>query len=197
MKSAELIKQTKNAFEFIEKLYFEVSYLIKEIEGLLQREDEVLVIGRPSGYGVTTRSSTGLELGNVSQWLTKMFTVFFCPENRTKLSGGQTITEFKDDLKVIIIRIVLGDKDIDQPKINFGCLSEIKPKKDQKKFEQLMFEFAYNSEKIFNSPSDKYEDSYCSFKKVFKSEVLYSMNSSEDIVTKIIQPMLELYRQTP
>ncbi|MDD2235279.1 MAG: hypothetical protein PHZ11_07515 [Desulfitobacteriaceae bacterium] len=195
METTELIKQTKNAFNFIEKLYFEVSYLIKEIEGLIQQEDEAFIIGRPSGYGVTTRSSTGLEPGNVSQWLTKTFTVFFCPENMTKWNGGQTVTGFHGDLKVIIIRIVLGDKDIDQPKINFGCLSEIKPKKNQKKFEQLMFEFAYNSDKIFNSPADRYEDSYCAFKKTFFTKDLYSLNNSEDIVTKIIQPVLELYRQ--
>ena len=196
MEAAELVKQTKNAFDFIEKLYFEVSYLIKEIEGLLQQEDEAFVIGRPSGYGVTTRSSTGLEPGNVSLWLTKMFTVFFCPENMTKINGGQTNTAFQEELKVIVIRILLGDKDIDQPKINFGCLSEIKSKRqDQKKFEHLMFEFAYNSDKIFNGSSNQYEDSYCSFKKIFLSEDLYSINSSEDIVAKIIQPVLKIYRQ--
>lgn len=195
MKTTELIKQTENTLNFIEKLYFEVSYLIKEIEGLLQQEDEVFVIGRPSGYGVTTRSSSGLDANNVSQWLTKMFTVFFCPENMTKISGGQTITDFNNELRVIIIRIVLGDKDINQPKINVGCLSEIKPKKDQKKFEQVMFEFAYNSDKIFNGPSDKYEDSYCSFKKTFFTEDLYSITNSEEIVSKLIQPVLKLYRQ--
>lgn len=44
-----LIQQTKNAFDFIEKVYYEISYLIKEIEGILQQEDEEFTILKVSG----------------------------------------------------------------------------------------------------------------------------------------------------
>ena len=49
MSSQNLIRQTKNAFEYIQKLYLESSYLIKEMEGLLKEEEENFIIGRPSG----------------------------------------------------------------------------------------------------------------------------------------------------
>jgi hypothetical protein len=51
---SEIIEQTNLAFDFIEKLYLESSYLIKEIEGNLNEEEEKFVIGKPSGYGIST-----------------------------------------------------------------------------------------------------------------------------------------------
>ena len=37
MDKQELIEQTRNSFDFLQKLYLEVSYLIKEIEGQLNK----------------------------------------------------------------------------------------------------------------------------------------------------------------
>ena len=75
-----LMEQTNLAFDFIQKLYLEVSYLIKEIEGILHEEEEKFIIGRPSGYGISARSSTGLESNNVGLWLLREFAVFFIPK---------------------------------------------------------------------------------------------------------------------
>ena len=44
MNKDKLIKQTENAFEFVQKLYFECSYLIKELEGLLAEEKENFIM---------------------------------------------------------------------------------------------------------------------------------------------------------
>ena len=82
--TSELAIQTRNAFDFVQKLYFEISYLIKEVEGLLQQQDDNFVILRSGGYSVTNRTSSGLEPMNVELWLSKTFTVFFCPENICK-----------------------------------------------------------------------------------------------------------------
>ena len=49
MDRSEIVQQTKLAFDFIQKLYFEVSYLIKEIEGLFAEEEEGFILCRPSG----------------------------------------------------------------------------------------------------------------------------------------------------
>ncbi|MCK5099062.1 MAG: hypothetical protein KAR45_13225, partial [Desulfobacteraceae bacterium] len=57
----EIAKQIKNAFEFIQKLYNESSYLVKEIEGQLSESEYKFQILRPSGYSISARSSTGLE----------------------------------------------------------------------------------------------------------------------------------------
>jgi len=40
MEKSEIIEQTKVAFDFIQRLYLETSYFIKEIEGILKLEDE-------------------------------------------------------------------------------------------------------------------------------------------------------------
>ena len=53
---SEVATQIKNAFDFIQKLYNESSYLIKEIEGQLGESDLRFQILRPSGYGITTRN---------------------------------------------------------------------------------------------------------------------------------------------
>jgi hypothetical protein len=91
MKKKEIVEQTRLAFDFIQKLYFEVSYLIKEIEGLLAEEEEEFVIGRPSGYGINTRSSTGLEANNIRLWPLRKLAVFFVPEARTQRKNGNRV----------------------------------------------------------------------------------------------------------
>ncbi len=153
----EIIRQTALAFDFIQKLYLEVSYLIKEIEGTLQEEEEKFIIGRPAGYGISARSSTGLESNNVNLWLLKKFAVFFVPEERTKLERGQTITELSKDLKVLYLRIVLNDINIDEPTIYSGVLYNIQKKPQAKwvsKFESIMGHIEYNDDKIFKKPQE-------------------------------------------
>ena len=191
----DLVSQTKNAFDFIQKLYFEISYMIKEIEVMLQEEE--LVIGRPSGYAVSTRSSTGLEPNNVENWLSKSFTVFFSQKDLSKMYQGITITKIQDSLKVLIIHIELFDREINNPKITYAIITDIIPKKPKwEKFEYLLSRFSYNGKKIFsNGPNIDYEDSYCSFKGKFYTENLFSINSSKELKEKIVDPMLKLYRK--
>ena len=81
MEKAEIAKQTKLAFDFIQKLYLETSYLIKEVQGILEQEDEEIQILRPSGYGITTFRSIGLESGVVN-WCIKKGAVFFAAKKR-------------------------------------------------------------------------------------------------------------------
>jgi len=86
----EIKEQANLVFEFIEKLYFETSYLTKEIEGILRREDEKFIIGRPGGYKITVGSSTSLNYPDL--WWHKKFSVFFIEEDMTRKHGGNTIT---------------------------------------------------------------------------------------------------------
>ena len=81
----ELVQQTKLAFDFIQKLYFETSYLIKEIEGILSEKG--FVIGKPRGYQISTRNSMGLESNLVNLWLLRKFGVFFCEKEKTAERG--------------------------------------------------------------------------------------------------------------
>lgn len=122
MEKKTIVEQTKLAFDFIQKLYFEVSYLIKEVEGILAEEKENFVIGRPSGYSVNYRSSTGLEPQNVNLWPVRKMSVFFVPESDSGIRSGKTITPFTSKLKILYLRIILDDKELVEPSIYFGVL---------------------------------------------------------------------------
>jgi hypothetical protein len=194
---SEVVEQTKLAFDFIQKLYLEVSYLIKEIEGILYEENEKFVIGRPSGYGISTRSSTGLESNNVKLWLLKKFAVFFVPEDRTEVKGGVTITKINEDLKVPYLRVALSDEDTNDPTVYSGVLYNIREKpqaKYIKKFENVMGHIEYRDNKIFkNAPHISYEDAQIALQGELIKNSLFEINDSETIVERVIKPSLALY----
>jgi hypothetical protein len=193
----ELASQTRNAFDLVHKLYFEVSYLIKEVEGLLQQEEEQFLIIRPSGYMVTTRTSMGLDPANVELWFPKNLTVFFCAQSMTELRRGQTFTPFNDSLKIMLLHIDLFGKHLDAPRILSGCIRNIQSKKPatHTKFEHLVWEFAHRPRRIFDTiPAIPFEDSYCSFSGEFIEQDLYSLSNSEELVAKLIDPMLKMCR---
>jgi hypothetical protein len=197
-KKEEVIAQTKLAFDFLQKLYQEITYLIKELEGQLAQEDEEFIIGRPSGYGVTTRNSTGLEPINVNLWLYRKLSVFFVPKNSTQLSRGQTITRFGPDSKILYFRFVLSDKDLKEPVIYFGVLRNLEKKRKgwPEKIEQVMAHFEYNEHRVFKGGENiEYEDGYLTFTGRLLSVNLYDIDSSQDISEKLITPALKLFRE--
>ena len=199
VEKSELVGQTELAFDFIHKLYMEVSYLIKEIEGLLYEEEEQFVIGKPSGYGISYRGSAGLDTNNVSLWLLKKFAVFFVAEDKTQMKGGQSTTEITDDLRVMYLRIVLNSNDVQEPTVYSGVLHGIEKKPAIRwitKFEHMMGHFEYNDAKIFkNIGNFEYEDKTIKINGKLIKNNLYEINNSDDIREKIIKPSLELYRQ--
>ena len=195
----EIVEQSNLAFNFVEKLYLESSYLIKEIEGILNEEEEKFVIGRPAGYAISSISSRGLEPNNVRLWLLKKFSVFFIPKEKTALKGGGTITKIDKDLKILYLRIVLYDKNIMEPTVYSGVLYNIEKKPETKwpsKFEQVMANLEYNDNKVFKDINKiNYENIYIKIQGELIKNSLYEINDSETIVKKIIKPSLELYRK--
>lgn len=200
MNKKEIVEQTKLAYDFLQKLFFEVSYLIKEMEGLLGEEDPPFVICRPSGYNMITRSSNGLEAGNVNFWLLRNLSVAFIPKEIESLVKGQTVTPLRPETKVLYVRIVLEDKEISEPMIYSGVMCDFHKKNDAgewpTKFEQLMTHFEYNERKVFANPGDiDFEDGRVRLKgKLFKTP-LYDIDSSEALNEKIIQPVLKLFSE--
>ena len=199
MNKHELTSQTKLAFDYIQKLYFEVSYLIKEMEGLLSEEKEEFVFGRASGYAVTARSSNGLEPANVNLWMYKKLAVFFIPKANTHLVKGQTITRFEDNPKILYMRVILDDKDIPEPLIYCGVLKDFKKKKKSawpEKIEQYMANLEYYENKVFADYENiDYGDNNVSFKGKLARSNLFDINTSENIVDKLITPSLVLFRE--
>jgi len=196
----EIVEQTKLAFDFLQKLYLETSYLVKEIEGVLNEESEKFIIGRPSGYGITSKSSTGLEASSVPTWLLKKFAVFFVEEDITETKGGATNTKLDPSLKVIYLRLLLDDPKVQEPTIYSGVLYRIEKNPENKrltKFEHVMTLLEYKDNKAFINPLKiDYEDSYLSIKGKFISKNLYDIVDSEAIRKLIIEPSLKIYRST-
>jgi hypothetical protein len=192
----DLVTQSQLAFDFVQKVYVEVSYLIKELEGLFREEEDKFVIGKPAGYGITTRSSTGLESYNVNLWLLRNLSAFFVAEDKTKL-GGQTTTPINEALKVIYIRILLNGKNLHQPTIYSGVLYDIHAKANWiKKFENIMGSIEYMDEKVFrNFEQIDFEDTKVKFKGKLIKNSLFELNNSETLVQKIVKPTLQLYNK--
>lgn len=191
--SSELETNTKNAFDLLQKLYFEISYLIRETEGLLGQHD--MIILRPSGYAITTRTSTGLEPANVEYWFPRTVTTFFCPNEMTELSRGQTNTPFTESLRVLVLHLDLHNEHIEAPTVFAACIRNIRTKKNHAKFEHLLWVFPQHGRKLFESPPTiSYEDTNCSFVGDFVEAPLFSVSSSEKIGELLVDPMLEMYR---
>ena len=193
---SDLAEQTRNAFEFIDKLFLETSYLIKEVEGQLQLMPEEFVILRPSGYGVTSLTSTGLEAQNVKLWVRKRVAVAFVPQRMTKRVKGQTVTPFSDDLRVLFLTLVAFDQGQKEPTAFFGVAENIQNKyKKYTKFEQLMWEFTYSTFKMIGTAKKiAFEDGTCSMSGEVKKLKLFSLKTNEDVRTKVVEPMVKMYR---
>lgn len=195
MEKSEIVEQTKLAFDFIQRLYLETSYFIKEIEGILKQEEEDFQILRPAGYAISTARSVGLESGSVEQWLTRKGVVFFAAKSDTEIKKGQTITKFAPNMKLIVIRFVLCDRDSNEPEVWAGVVSDIINKKDYSKFEYYVWKFAYYDRKLFQNPGEStYEDNDFAIKLNLLKKSLYSISSTEDIQREIITPVLTMYR---
>lgn len=197
MNKKEMAEQIKTAFDFMQKLYNESSYLIKEIEGQLGENEHRFQILKTSGYAISGRSSNGLEPNNVNFWLLRKFGVAFVAEIDTDLKKGQNHTKITDNLKVIYFRIILNDIKETEPKLIFGVFYNIKKHKDWiKKFENLMGGFEYIDHKLFAKfPDIDYEDGDKSIKGKFKKVNLLDLNSSEDLIEKVINPVINLYEE--
>lgn len=196
---SEIMEQNNLAFDFIEKLYLESSYLVKEIAGILNEEEENFIIGRPAGYGITSSTSKGLEPNNVKSWLLKKLSVFFIPEGKTEIRGGVTVTKIDKNLKVLYLRIAFYDKTIKSPTVYSGVLHNIEKKNDTssvKKFENIMGHIEYRDDKVFKDIKKiNYEDIYIKFQGELIKNNLFDINDSETIANKIIKPSLELFRK--
>ncbi|MEN8251365.1 MAG: hypothetical protein ABFS32_20715 [Bacteroidota bacterium] len=196
-KNKEIVNQINNAFDFMQKLYHESSYLIKEIEGQLGESDYRFKIIKPGGYGVTSRSSSGLESNNVNYWLMRKLSVAFVEGSDEEIKKSQNITIIDEELKVLYFRVVLNEKGASEPFLIFGVFYSIKQLKEWvKKFEQLMGVIEYTDKKLFDQfPNIDYQDATFRIKGKFKRVDLLDINSSTELIEKVINPAIKLYER--
>jgi len=197
MDKKQLTEQTEAAFDYVEKLYFECAYLIKEIEGLLKAKDEKFIMGQQRGYQISASSSLGLN--NPDQWIYKKLGAYFVPENMIKVIGGRTETSFSKDLKVIYILMVLSGDELRTPKATFAVLSDFK--KFTPRFPKLEYVVIPYIDRIWNFIKEQegtkkklYKDSFFEFKVNFVTKDLFDINSVQDIEKKLINPGLKKFR---
>jgi hypothetical protein len=195
--SKELETSWRNAFDFVQKFYLEISYLIKEVEGQLAKEPEKFVICRKTGYGVTSYNSTQLDARYVPCWIPATLMVAFVPEDCTKLHQGVTITPIKDSLRPLLLHVEAHWSGMQRPIIHSGILERVRSKrKDITKFEHLMFEFAYNPDDVFAKlPEIDYADRTCSLTGRATTTPVFSINSAQDVKDKLVDPMLKQFRK--
>ena len=199
MDKTKIITQTKHAFDFMQKLYLEVSYLIKEVEGLLGEEEERFIIGRPSGYQANMRTSAGLEPNQVHMWLPRNMAVFFVPEQTTQSSRGMTFTDLSPATKVIYLRVILDSKEKAEPVLHAGILYGFEKQKAGGKFvkfEQVLTHIEYRDNQVFqNIGSLEYSDSYIHFRGNLFEVPLYDLHTSQDVMDKVVKRSLVLFRE--
>jgi hypothetical protein len=194
----QIVEQCRLAFIFVQKLYMEVSYFIKEVEGLLLEEG--FVIGKPSGYQISSRGSSGLEPYGVNMWLLKKLAVFFAPDDKIKLDRGQTTLSVERPAEVVYLRIVLHDDKLAEPTVYAGVLYDVQRCPNTKwpsKFEQAMQHIEYNDTKIFKGDMQHldYRDRRIMFKGHLLSIPLFEVNDSDTILGSIVRPCLALYEE--
>ncbi|NPV54714.1 MAG: hypothetical protein HPY71_14560 [Firmicutes bacterium] len=179
-----LSEQSRRAFEFVQKLYHEVSYMIREIEAALADEPEKFAICKPGGYGISTVASRRLEPVFVNQWLIRRFSVYFVPENRTQTIAGTSKTEFASDLKALCLRVVMDDKEI-APSVFFGVIYNITTTSPKlQKFEELISHIESQAQKVFANPERiEYEDGSAKFagKLVFRTLKFPEMSNQNSL----------------
>lgn len=199
MADKNIAVQIKNSLSFIRKLHFEISYLIKEIEGMLIEEEERFTILKASGYSVIARTSNSLDSWGPNYWMPNDFSVFFTEEGFAENDKGITVTKVNKDLKILFIHIKIIDQDLNEPKIYFGYINNIGCKKsDDIKIEHMLGVFTYNSKtKIFELDKKiDFSDGRWNFTGEYLKRDLLSINNSNDVKSKIVDPLLKLYRSS-
>lgn len=192
-----LIRDTNAAIDYMQRLYHEISYLIKETEAHLANETEEFVIGKPGGYAITTPTSKGLEAKNVDKWLLKRFAVFFVERKYAKTKGEGVA--FSEGLKMLYLRILLDDANHKQPTIYFGAISEIENRNPRfTRADYIIGHLEYQAAEAFSSDGAVLlDDASLKLKGKLASKPLFEVNTSEDIFKKVIAPGLAIYRQLP
>jgi len=200
----KMVDDTGNAFRYVQQLYDEVATLVREIEGTLMEQPESFLIGRPAGYSISGRSSTGLEQQNVNRWLTRRFAVFFVEEEITTTRAGQTITPIEDSTRVLYLRFLMdgfqnfkyGGEPITEPTLLFGVITHPRsPNSKRTKFEQLMGDIEYVEPKLMaRLPEVDLRETYVGARGHLNRVGLFELKDPETLARLVIEPLLAQYR---
>jgi len=112
------------------------------------------------------------------------------------LSKNIPIEQSNENLKILFFQIKLLNGNFSETKIYYGFFNNIKLKKEHYKIEQLVSDFTYSSNRIFqNPPNIIFDSTYWSFEGKFQQVNLFSIEGNEHLRKTVIAPALKLYRR--
>ena len=189
--------QIKNAFDFLEKLYQESAFLIREVESQLNEKRHKFQLFS-DGYCICSRTSIGLEAKEINSWLRKKFAVAFVEKSNADLQNEQVrCTETNENSKILYFRFILDDINQSEPQLIFGVFHDIRFYKDWvKKRGNLLVAVEYADNKLLAKfPNIDYEDDTFKLKGKLKKVNLFDINSTKKLIEEVINPIIQLYEQ--
>jgi len=196
-----LAQQVKLAYEFMEALHGQALALIKDVETQLVRAPEQLECLRPGGYRYTL-NPLSYTLERPQAILADYYGLWFryfegnAIRTQTPLDGNIPPIAF--------LKVVLRERNLVHPEVRFGIVDKvikIADSKWPKKFEDVHSRVADLA--LVGPPpwierrnvKEDYKDSYISLEFRGVGIRLADLPDSEAIAEKVVDPLLEMYRQ--
>jgi hypothetical protein len=197
-----LAEQIKVAYDFMETLHGQAIALIKDVEGQVAQADEELQCLRPGGSYRFAATPMSYSLERPQTAIADYYAAYF----RQFLDRVRNTPLDADVPPICFLKVVLRELQLEHPEARFGVITEIvKPAERGDKF-------PHNFEELINDPisnkaldgpawssqntiSRNYERSYVSMAIRGKGVRLADLPDSEAIAVRIVDPLLELYRE--
>ncbi|MDR2971417.1 MAG: hypothetical protein LBU83_05760 [Bacteroidales bacterium] len=200
--------QIKNAFNVIQNLYHESSYLIREIKGLLSENERKFQLFS-DGDCICSRTSIGLEPKEVSAWALRKFAVAFVEKSMVNLAnlddsrmenlklqnGLASCTKINENFKMLYLRFLLDAENQSEPQLIFGVFYDIKFYKDWvKKRGNILIAIEYADDKLFAQfPNVDYENDILKLKGKLKKVNLSDIKKTDKLIEKVVIPAIQMY----
>ena len=202
MQTPDLVRDTSNAFAYVQRLYDETATLIREVERLIGQRRSDLGICRPSGYAITSRSSTGLDGSNVERWMTKRLAVAFS-EAAAGVERGQTSTPLGEEVRILYLRVLLDGYDrfvfdgtsLTEPTLLYGLFTTaLIPKRNHTKFENMMGALEYYEPEVMAKlPEVEVNRPDATVRGRLQRLPLFSLADAKTVDLQLVGPWLRMY----
>ena len=202
MDANRLAQQVKLAYDFMETLHGQAIALIKDVEGQVAQAPEELQCLRPGGNYRFAATPMSYSLERPQTAIADYYAVYFryFPD-RIK----NTFLD-RDVPPICFLKVVLRERRLENPEARFGVMTDIAkpPERGDKrphKFEELINDPISN--KALAGPAwstrenvrQNYQHSYISMAIRGMGVRLADLPDSETIAIRIVEPLLELYRE--
>ena len=202
MQTPDLVRDTSNAFTYVQRLYDETATLIREVERLIGQRRSDLGICRPSGYAITSRSSTGLDGSNVERWMTRRLAVAFS-EAAAGVEQARTTTPLGENVRILYLRVLLDGYErfsfdgsaLTEPTVLYGIFtSALSPKRKPGKFEAVLSVLEYAEPELMSKlPVVEMNRGDGTVRGRLERLPLFSLTDPKTVDLQLVVPWLAMY----